>query len=193
MLKKKLTIILFSTFSFPFYSFSSCEQANRNNSLITKETLQLPKKHLYYHSKSISICVDNVLYETPNSSNFWLRFTIQNHTSKHSIAYFDLKDPHRHIYPNQWGIYTRNKLKDIDEIQITPLSIDSFKTPDKQDVLISQTTNKTHYFRNRWENITCDDKGSVNRQLVLSYPVSYRNLPSDCNKKLIFRNQSRAM
>ncbi len=144
MLHRILLLILFSIFYLTVFTDCSYGQEKRNNALIMKDSLQQPEQHLFYQSKSISIYVDKVL---PNSPNFWLRFVIQNHEGSRPTAYFEIKNPHKHIYPNQWGIYTTNKRVDINEMRITPLPLDSFTTPDRKADWFSHGTDKTHRFK----------------------------------------------
>jgi hypothetical protein len=121
MNKKKIIVVLFISFAalmLVFYHSSSI-----NISLIKNEIAG--KRHVFYSGNMVDITIDSVLYETPMSKNFFVKFFIRNKTLK-TIG-VDLSDYWKLIYPNQWGVYDTNYRMVIDEGQIIPDTLDMKK------------------------------------------------------------------
>lgn len=83
------------------------------------------RRHVFYSGNMVDITIDSVLYETPKSKNFFVKFFIRNKTPK--TVGVDLSDYWKLIYPNQWGVYDTNYRMVIDESQIIPDSLDQKK------------------------------------------------------------------
>jgi len=142
MSKKKIIVVLLTTViavMLVFYHSSS-----RNISPIQNE---ITGKHLvFYSGNMIEITVDSVLYETPKSKNFFVKFLIRNKT--HKTIGVDLSDYWKLIYPNQWGVYDTDHRMVIDEIQVIPDTLDqkkkdkmekSFKANELNNILTGKT------------------------------------------------------
>lgn len=114
MNKKNIIVVLFISFAavmLVFYHSSS------KNILPIQNDIN-GKRHVFYSGKMVDITIDSVLYETPKSKNFFVKFLIRNKTLK--TVGVDLSDYGKLIYPNQWGIYDTTYRMVIDESQIIP-------------------------------------------------------------------------
>ena len=118
--RRIIVVLLISIFAvlLVFYHSSSKNISQSKNEITGK-------RHVFYSGKMIDITIDSVLYETPKSKNFFVKFFIRNKTLK--TVGVDLSDYWKLIYPNQWGVYDTTYRMVIDEIQIIPDTLDSKK------------------------------------------------------------------
>ncbi|MFH2144213.1 MAG: hypothetical protein ABIJ97_17430 [Bacteroidota bacterium] len=134
--------------------------------------------HLVYKDKFIDISVEKVIYQSPASQNFILKFIIKNNHDK-TIG-IDLSDYWKVIYPNQWGIYNKPRREVIDEERIIPdtvinkeLLLKRFKSNSLSFIKPGETLEYYRDWNGSGEKIVLDNKDeyliiSVDGQMFLT-------------------------
>lgn len=85
----------------------------------------LPSTTVVYSGKLVTISAEKILYETGSSNNFYLKFKIENKTTK--IIGVDLGNFEEVIHPQQYHVSKTPTTLSIDIILITPNELNKVK------------------------------------------------------------------
>jgi len=100
-------------------------QDTRSRAEHTINNFPIARRHVLYQGNLFDVSIDSVLYESPKSKYFFIKFFIKNKSLKKIGV--ELTERMQVIYPNQYGDYDTNFRSVIDEEQIIPDTLDKKK------------------------------------------------------------------